>query len=76
MWLTACMGFLFAGLIEFAVVNSLARSEMRYKAEQKTPQHNNGYDDLSDIISPSKYPVTQVNIRIVKQQSAWKMITK
>ena len=27
-WLTACMGFLFAALIEFAVVNSFARTEL------------------------------------------------
>ena len=28
-WLTACMVFLFAALIEFAIVNSLARYELR-----------------------------------------------
>ena len=53
-WLTACMGFLFAGLVEFAVVNSLARTEVMTRAQQRL---SNGFDDLTD---PRSYTITQV----------------
>ena len=73
-WIGACMGFIFAALLEFSFVNYYGREEFirkeRRKSQQNPPLVSNFTPTAVPIMTPNSNPILSVRDQNAKEKQA------